>query len=133
MISAAVRRIVSTTQQTPITSSLSSIAPCALASQSLSRAHQRRYSSSKPSSPSKPSNPTPSGPSNAKGVADGQVPTNPSQPSKRRAKNAAASSSLKAKDETALNFPSVPNTNHISPGRKLPEFDIRCTILIVYI
>jgi len=105
MFSSAVRRVALTSQQTPIAASLSSKAPRAAASQTLSyRSHQRRHSSSKPSSPA----------DGSRGVAEGQVPARHAQSSKRKGKTVAEVSVAKERDETMQNLPSVPSTNHIS-------------------
>jgi hypothetical protein len=131
MFSSTVRRAASSAPQTPITSSLSSAIPRAIATQALSyRCHQRRFSSSKPSSPA----------DGSKGVTEGQgVPAAPakskperkaklskprlegeqkSQASTKKAKDVAANSTVKGRDESMLHLLSVPSTQHITPMRK---------------
>jgi len=121
MFSSSVRRAALSAPPVPILSPLSSAAPRVAASHSLTyRCHQRRYSSSKPSSPA-------NGP---KGISEGQtVPATPSQSgsdgekktstrtSRRKAKDVAASCTVKGRDETMQNLPSVPSTNHIAPNQ----------------
>ena len=118
MLSSCVRRLV-------ITGTPSQIPACASAAVSRTvtthafshrRSHQRRHSSSKPSNPA----------DGSKGVAEGQaVPAGPAQSrpdsekkstgrsNRRKAKDVAASCTVKARDETMQNLPSVPSTHHI--------------------
>lgn len=121
MFSSTVRRAASSAPQTSIASSLSSTTPRATVAQALSyRCHQRRFSSSKPSSPA----------DGSKGIAEGQtVPAAPakarpdgeqksSRASRKKAKDVAANSTVKGRDESMLHLPSVPSTQHIAPMRK---------------
>lgn len=121
MFSSSVRRAASSAPQTSIASSLSSAAPRATTAKALSyRCHQRRFSSSKPSSPA----------DGSKGIAEGQtVPAAPakvksdgeqksSRASRRKAKDVAANSTVKGRDESMLHLPSVPSTQHIAPMSK---------------
>jgi hypothetical protein len=143
MLSSTVRRAASSAPQTSISSSLSSATTRAIAAQALSyRCHQRRFSSSKPSSPA----------DGSKGVAEGQdVPAAPtktrsktkgasrarlegeqkSQASTKKAKDAAANSTVKGRDESMLHLPSVPSTQHITPMRKYIErpLSLCCTLM----
>lgn len=120
MFSSSVRRAALTTPPAPIVSSLSTAAPRAAASQTLSyQCHQRRYSSSKPSSPADGSKGSaeavPAAPSQAR--PDGEKKS--SRASKRKAKDDDPSSSMKGRHESMQNLPSVPSTQHISANRKL--------------
>jgi hypothetical protein len=125
MFSSTVRRAASSAPQTSIASSLSSTTPRATVAQALSyRCHQRRFSSSKPSSPA----------DGSKGITEGQtVPAAPakatpdgeqksSRASRRKAKDVAANSTVKGRDESMLHLPSVPSTQHIAPMRKFFKF-----------
>jgi len=135
MFSSTVRRAASSAPQTSIANSLSSVTPRAIVSQALSyRCHQRRFSSSKPSSPA----------DGSKGVAEGEaVPAAPTkarskakasksrlegeqkpQPSTKKAKDVAASSTVKGRDESMLHLPSVPSTQHVTPLRKYSLYSL---------
>jgi len=117
MFSSSVRRVAFTAPQTPLTPSLTSSAPRAIATHSLSyRCHQRRLSSSKPSSPA----------DGSKGVAEGEaVPTHTqarpasekksSRTGKRKAKESASNYAAKDGDKAFQSLPSVPSTQHIAP------------------
>ena len=127
MFSSTVRRAASSAPQTSIANSLSSATPRAIVSQALSyRCNQRRFSSSKPSSPA----------DGSKGVAEGQaVPAAPAKARSKakaskprsdgeqksqtkKAKDIAASATVKGRDESMLHLPSVPSTQHVTPLRK---------------
>lgn len=118
MLSSCVRRLAVTgaPSQIPACASLAVSRTVSTHAPSHRRSHQRRHSSSKPSNPA-------DGP---KGIAEGQtVPEGPaqSQPdsekkstgrtNRRKAKDVAASCTVKARDETMQNLPSVPSTHHI--------------------
>jgi len=118
MFASSVRRVAFTAPQTPIASPLSTQTTRAAASSY--RSHQRRFSSSKPSSPA----------DGSKRVGNGEaVPTTHTQAqpdsekkasrtSKRKAKDVAASCTVKGRDEAMQNLPSVPSTNHIAANRE---------------
>ena len=133
MFSSTVRRAASSAPQTSIANAISSATPRAIVSQALSyQCHQRRFSSSKPSSPA----------DGSKGVAERQaVPAAPtkarskakaskvkadgeqkSPTSSKKAKDVAASSTVKGRDESMLHLPSVPSTQHVTPLRKFGPY-----------
>jgi hypothetical protein len=134
MFSSSVRRVAFTAPQTPLTPSLTSSAPRAVATHSLSyRCHQRRLSSSKPSSPA----------DGSKGVAEGEaVPTHTqarpasekksSRTGKRKAKESASNYAAKDGDKAFQSLPSVPSTQHIAPQRMPEEFFIIFMDLMMY-
>ncbi|KAK3393568.1 hypothetical protein B0H63DRAFT_516753 [Podospora didyma] len=102
MLPSSVRRVVSTTPQSPVVSSLTSTVPRATATFSLSyrpNGHQRRYSSSKPSSPDDGSR---------------DLAARPSVPASNGTKATGEKRKRKAKETAAVpQLPSVPSTRHI--------------------
>jgi hypothetical protein len=110
MFSSSVRRAAFAAQPSPLVNSISTTGPRAVSTQALSyrRTHQRRSSSS-----SKPPSPT-DGP---KGISDGQAVTgmkkSGTSSSQQKAKDVAADCTVKARDETMQNLPSVPSTHHV--------------------
>ncbi|KAJ9132966.1 hypothetical protein NKR23_g11044 [Pleurostoma richardsiae] len=111
MLPPSVRRVVSTTPQSPILSNLASAVPRATTALGLpyKPRHQRRCSSSKPSSPDNGPKDIPAGqsvPASASQSKSGESSDSKSSPSekrKRKAKNASDRQKL----------PSVPSTQHL--------------------
>lgn len=118
MLSSSVRRLAISAPPSQIPTYVASTVSRTVATHALNyrRPHQRRHSSSKPSSPA-------DGP---KGIAEGQaVPAAPAQSrsdgdkkpaarsTRRKAKDIAANCTVKARDETMQNLPSVPSTHHV--------------------
>lgn len=125
MFSSSLSRVIrsgpSHSLSSSITSRVSTNPIAALPIPILCRTHQRRHSSSKPSSPPD------GGPRGLDAPAEG--PTNKAAPAskqdnekrpstrlgRRKSKDVATETVGKAKDDTILNLPSVPSTQHLHP------------------
>jgi hypothetical protein len=134
MLSSAARRLAASSQ---IPASALSTLSRTVTTHTLSyrRSHQRRHSSSKPSNPADGSN----------GITEGQgVPTGPAQSrpdggkkstgrtNRRKAKDVAASCTVKARDETMQNLPSVPSTHHVKgKGRIFTQYKGLLIVLLI--
>ncbi len=129
MLSSSAWRAALSAQPSPVIVCVASSVPRTVATQALSyrRSHQRRCSSSKPSSPA----------DGSKRITEGQsVPAAPAQTrtdgekkaaarsSRRKPKDVAASCTMKTRDETMQNLPSVPSTHHIK-GKGMPEYNLK--------
>lgn len=114
MFTSSVRRAALAAQPSPLVASLATSAPRAVSTQSLScRPLQRRYSSSKPSNPADGPKGVPDNVSAAP-AAQADAPAKKSKTSRaRKAKDVAASCTVKGRDETMQNLPSVPSTGHL--------------------